>query len=93
MGGIKKQKKHFTSSVSVFSSLFKFLKPRRRDDQYYIDDAVNTITVWHSDEDRGKWVADPAINRKADDFIAKIHRNIVSDFSETQTMTVDSTGN
>lgn len=73
------------------------MKPRRdrdHDEYYYMDDEPSARKIWPSDEDRVRWVADPAINRKAEDFIAKIHRNyIVSDISESQTVTVYPSGN
>lgn len=56
-----------------------------------MDDAMGDVRVWPSDEDRVRWVADPAINEKAKKFIDKIHRNIVSD-SEPHIVTVNPAG-
>ncbi|KAL5582745.1 hypothetical protein UlMin_015195 [Ulmus minor] len=81
MGGHNNRQK---KSSSLFS-IFMFRRSRREDAMEY--EASSTRRVWPSDEDKVRWVADPAINRKADDFIAKIHRNIATD-SERQTFTI-----
>lgn len=82
MGGNKRQKK---SSFSFFS-LFKSRKPRRGDD---IEDSyLSARRVWPSEEDRGRWVAEPGIDNKAAAFIDRIHKNIVSE-ADCQTLTVN----
>lgn len=83
MGGNSRQKK--SSTFSVFS-FFKFRKAGKGRDRPDMDDGGSR--VWPSDEDRVRWVADPAIDKKAQEFIAKIHRNIVSD-SEPHIVTVN----
>ncbi|KAM6578547.1 hypothetical protein CsatB_030384 [Cannabis sativa] len=97
MGGNSRQRK--SNSTSSFS-IFNIFKSKRRrsssssSDDYYHHHQEEVASarsrVWPSDEDRGRWVADPAINRKAEDFIAKIHRNIATDF-EPKTYTISST--
>ncbi|KAF3454745.1 hypothetical protein FNV43_RR05193 [Rhamnella rubrinervis] len=81
MGFNSRQKK-----PSLFN-LFKFRKARRVDHDA-MDDARR---VWPSDEDRVRWVADPAIDRKAQDFITKTYKNIVLD-SEPHIVTVNPAG-
>ncbi|KAM6597687.1 hypothetical protein CsatA_008211 [Cannabis sativa] len=96
MGGNSRQRK--SNSTSSFSIFNMFKSKRRRSssssDDYYHHHQEEVASarsrVWPSDEDRGRWVADPAINRKAEDFIAKIHRNIATDF-EPKTYTISST--
>ena len=39
------------------------------------DDFVKSYKVYRSDEDRGRWVAEPGIDRKASAYIAKSQRN------------------
>ncbi|EXB57548.1 hypothetical protein L484_022654 [Morus notabilis] len=70
---------------SSFFSLFRFKRNRRVDD-YAVEDMRR---VWPSDEDRGRWVAEPGIDRKAEAFIAKIHKNMntATDF-ERKTITI-----
>ncbi|XP_044497869.1 uncharacterized protein LOC123219959 [Mangifera indica] len=71
MGG-NKQKKGF----SVFS-MFKSMRSRRS--YSWEDNAESGGRVWASDEDKGSWVAEPGIDRKAQDFIAKVHANRFSE--------------
>lgn len=71
MGGSKQKKASSSSSSSgssfSFFSLFKN-KPRR---EYEVkDDFVRAYKVWPSDEDRGRWVAEPGIDMKASAFIS-----------------------
>ncbi|XP_044478075.1 uncharacterized protein LOC123205211 [Mangifera indica] len=68
MGG-NKQKKGF----SVFNML-KFRKSKPSRDEYAREENTGSgRRVWPSDEDKGSWVAEPGIDRKAQDFIAKFH--------------------
>ncbi|KAJ4721767.1 Ribosomal protein S12 [Melia azedarach] len=68
-----KQKK---SGFSLFS-IFKSRRPRRWED---CDDVASTgRRVWPSDEDKGYWVAEPGIDRKASAFIAKFHEARISE--------------
>ncbi|KAI4335118.1 hypothetical protein L6164_013796 [Bauhinia variegata] len=48
-----------------------------RDDDYW-EDSVNR-RIFASDEDRGRWVAEPGIDRKASAFIARFYATRVSD--------------
>ncbi|KAI3918053.1 hypothetical protein MKW92_025956 [Papaver armeniacum] len=84
MGG-KRQKK---SSSSFFSSIFNIFKSSRSSsymDDMGWDDAVNVRKVRPSDDDKGRWVAEPDIDRKASAFIARFYESRVSD-PERQTV-------
>lgn len=85
MGRNNGHKKSYT--YSSFFNLFKFRKGRRGQDM--IEEAPSARNGWPRDDDKVRWVADPAINRKADDFIAKIHRNIVSNTDHQCSRTVN----
>ncbi|KAI3905384.1 hypothetical protein MKX01_001833 [Papaver californicum] len=79
MGG-KRQKK--SSSSSFFSSIFSIFKSSRSSnymDDMGWDDAVNVRKVRPSDDDKGRWVAEPDIDRKASAFIARFYESRVSD--------------
>ncbi|KAJ0013181.1 hypothetical protein Pint_21853 [Pistacia integerrima] len=74
--GSNKQKKGF----SLFS-MFKPKKPGRSSAESAREDNTGSgRRVWPSDEDKGSWVADPRINRKATDFITKIHNNCFAEY-------------
>ncbi|CAA6653836.1 unnamed protein product [Spirodela intermedia] len=61
MGGGKRK----SSSRSFFAILFRFSgRP---------SEARRRGRVWASDEDRGSWVGEPDIDRKAAEFIANFH--------------------
>ena len=94
MGGNSRQKKSTNSSSFSVFNLFKSRRARRSGDDYYNthDDAPSARSrVWPSDEDRGEWgVAKPGIDKIAEAFIAKIHKNIATD-SEWKTVTIPST--
>ncbi|KAI3862742.1 hypothetical protein MKW92_043785 [Papaver armeniacum] len=84
MGG-KRQKK---CSSSFFSSIFSIFKSSRSSsymDDMGWDDAVNVRKVRPSDDDKGRWVAEPDIDRKASAFIARFYESRVSD-PERQTI-------
>ncbi|CAK9328456.1 unnamed protein product [Citrullus colocynthis] len=96
MGGNRAKKSH-SSSFSFLGALFKS-KRGRRGDHYYEqqqqqqqqgsswDDFSCPTKVWPSDADKcHRWVAEPGIDRKAKDYIDRIHRNRVF---ETQRQTV-----
>jgi len=53
-----------------------------RDDYYYYDDG-SSRRIFASDEDRGRWVAEPGIDKKASAFIARFYANRATD-SEQQ---------
>ncbi|KAI3951717.1 hypothetical protein MKW98_013775 [Papaver atlanticum] len=85
MGG-KRQKK--SSSSSFFSSIFSIFKSSRSSsymEDMGWDDAVNVRKVRPSDDDKGRWVAEPDIDRKASAFIARFYESRVSD-PERQTV-------
>lgn len=63
MGGNKRQKK--SSNFSVFG-LFKGSRSATRGDEEY----VKAYKVYPSDEDRGRWVAEPGIDKKASAYIS-----------------------
>ncbi|KAL8545317.1 hypothetical protein ACS0TY_005483 [Phlomoides rotata] len=70
MAGNSRQKK---SSFSLFS-LFKSKRMSKRvedfssrEEDYY---EVKAYKVYPSDEDRGRWVADPGIDKKASAYIS-----------------------
>lgn len=58
-----------------FFSMFKTSRPRRGDDCSGMDAVVKAYKVYPSDEDRGRWVAEPGIDRKASAYIATIQEN------------------
>lgn len=70
MAGNNRQKKSSGSSFSLFS-LFKgrnSSRARRGDDTR--DEYVKAYKVYPSDEDRGRWVAEPGIDKKASAYIS-----------------------
>ncbi|CAL9019410.1 unnamed protein product [Prunus brigantina] len=76
MGGNNRQK---TSSSSSFFSLFKSRTPRRGSALVVEDSYTSVGRVWHSVQDRGRWVAEPGIDDKAAAFIDRKHKNIASE--------------
>ncbi|KAI4342893.1 hypothetical protein MLD38_027458 [Melastoma candidum] len=80
--GITKKKPSPSDDLSWLAStpsfsLFGFLKPRRmqKDGGARDTEAVTSmkLKVWPSDYDRGLYVAEPGIDRKASVFIEKFH--------------------
>ncbi|KAL6552320.1 hypothetical protein OROHE_007684 [Orobanche hederae] len=67
MAGIRKQKKQCFSVFSLFGGK-RACKARKGD--YHSEDYVKACKVYPSDEDRGRWVADPEIDKKASAYIA-----------------------
>ncbi|GFP87977.1 hypothetical protein PHJA_000941400 [Phtheirospermum japonicum] len=68
MAGNNKQKK--SSSFSLFS-LFKGRgSSRARAREETRDEYVKAYKVYPSDEDRGRWVAEPGIDKKASAYIS-----------------------
>ncbi|KVH88092.1 hypothetical protein Ccrd_024521 [Cynara cardunculus var. scolymus] len=61
-----KQQKSFFS----FFSIFRSQKARR--DEGKFDDILKAYRVYPSDQDGVRWVADPAIDRKASSYISSI---------------------
>lgn len=68
---------------SSFCGMLKacFSSGSSRDDYYYYDDS--TRKIFASDEDRGRWVAEPGIDNKASAFIARFYATRATD-SEQQ---------
>ncbi|KAL2338857.1 hypothetical protein Fmac_013303 [Flemingia macrophylla] len=60
-----------------FCGMMKACFSSSRDDYYYCDD--NSRRHFASDEDRGRWVAEPGIDRKASAFIARFYASRVTD--------------
>ncbi|KAK1386320.1 hypothetical protein POM88_024055 [Heracleum sosnowskyi] len=56
-------------------SIFRSTRTRRGKDISGTDDFVKSYKVYRSDEDRGRWVAEPGIDRKASAYIEKSQRN------------------
>ena len=74
MGANKKP----SSSSFSFCGMFKACFSSSKDDYYYnYDDSSRRHFA--SDEDRGRWVAEPGIDGKASAFIARFYASRVSD--------------
>ncbi|KAK7264815.1 hypothetical protein RJT34_32426 [Clitoria ternatea] len=69
------------SSSFSFCGMLKacFSSGRSRDDYYYYDESVSGRRIFASDEDRGRWVAEPGIDRKASAFIARFYASRATD--------------
>ncbi|KAK9084455.1 hypothetical protein Scep_030926 [Stephania cephalantha] len=80
MGGNRQKK-----GSSLFS-IFSIFKSRRSRDDIVWDEPRSSRKVRPSEEDKGNWVAEPGIDRKASAFIAKFYESRVSD-PECQTIT------
>ncbi|KAK9673327.1 hypothetical protein RND81_12G160700 [Saponaria officinalis] len=59
-------------SSSTFSICSWFKTKRSNNNNNYCDEAPRR-KVFSSDEDRGYWVGEPGIDRKASNYIAKFH--------------------
>ncbi|PNX54527.1 hypothetical protein L195_g048147 [Trifolium pratense] len=70
-----------SSSFSFCGMLKSCFSSGSRDDYYCYDDSRRR--VFASDEDRGRWVAEPGIDKKASAFIARFYENRITD-SEQQ---------
>lgn len=75
MGGYKKK----SSFSSVISSIFSSCSGGGREYDDLSDDSIYTQRVCPSDEDRGHWIAEPGIDRKASDFIARFYASRMAD--------------
>ncbi|XP_054799970.1 uncharacterized protein LOC129304366 [Prosopis cineraria] len=78
MAGNNRQRK--SSSSSSFTSIFNIFRSSRRED-YSEHSGEGTsmgwTKVWRSDEDRGQWgAAEPGIDKKAADFIARYKKKV-----------------
>ncbi|KAI6695451.1 hypothetical protein NL676_023161 [Syzygium grande] len=71
MGGNNKQQKSSSSSSFSLMSLLKSRRPRR-DDAREVD-SMKPMKIWPSDYDKGWYVAEPGIDKRASAFIAKFH--------------------
>ncbi|OWM62870.1 uncharacterized protein LOC116215426 [Punica granatum] len=81
MGGNNNHRQAKSKVISGSISLFGFLKhwrQHRRDDQG-LEDVMSPRKVWPSDYDRGNYVAEPGIDRRASAFIARFHESRVSE--------------
>ena len=67
------------SSLFSFCNIFKACFSSGRDDDYYWDGYNGSGRIFASDEDRGRWVAEPGIDGKASAFIARFYASRVSD--------------
>uniref|UniRef100_A0A7N0SXP1 Uncharacterized protein n=1 Tax=Kalanchoe fedtschenkoi TaxID=63787 RepID=A0A7N0SXP1_KALFE len=76
MGGYTRRKK--SSCLSMFN-IFKvcFSDDERGYDSY--DEALTVRRRYRSDEDRGYWIPEPGINKKASAFIARYHESHACD--------------
>ncbi|KAI5658350.1 hypothetical protein M9H77_27143 [Catharanthus roseus] len=70
-----KQKKSSSGSSFSFFGMFKSKNSssrNRRVEYETKDDFMKAYKVWPSDEDRGRWVAEPGIDKKASAYITTI---------------------
>lgn len=74
MAGKDRQKR--SSSFSLFN-IFKTRRPRRYDAGW--EDSMSPCKVWPSDYDKGTYVGEVGIDRKATAFIAKFHATQTSE--------------
>lgn len=80
MGGSSRfSKKVSPSPAPPPLSLLSFLKPTRRParrrDEVVAEDVSSLSKVRPSDYDKGRYVAEPGIDRRATAFIARFHEN------------------
>ncbi|KAK9692097.1 hypothetical protein RND81_09G240500 [Saponaria officinalis] len=73
-GNNNRQRRYGGNSFSIFK-MFKSKKSNNNDNNamYNYGDEAPRRKVFPSDEDRGYWVGEPGIDRKASDFIARFH--------------------
>ncbi|CAA3009088.1 Hypothetical predicted protein [Olea europaea subsp. europaea] len=70
-GNNRKIKKSSSGSAFSLLSIFKAKSSRASTSESTRDyDSVKAYKIWHSDEDRDRWVAEPGIDQKAYDFIS-----------------------
>ncbi|KMZ64169.1 hypothetical protein ZOSMA_37G00490 [Zostera marina] len=74
MGGGKKR--------SFFSMFFRFARRARTRD--IVEEPKRGGRIWASDEDRGRWVGEPDIDRKATEFITKFHETRCTEIQTVQ---------
>ncbi|XP_004488164.1 uncharacterized protein [Cicer arietinum] len=67
------------SSSSSFCSVFKACFSSGNNSDEYWEGSGSGRRIFASDEDRGCWVAEPGIDRKASDFIARYYATRVTD--------------
>ncbi|KAF1892340.1 hypothetical protein Lal_00010805 [Lupinus albus] len=61
------------------SSFFSLLKACFSSGSKYEEGSENGRRIFASDEDRGNWIAEPSIDRKASDFIARYYAARITD--------------
>ncbi|KAF7846661.1 hypothetical protein BT93_L3934 [Corymbia citriodora subsp. variegata] len=83
MGSNTKQKK----SSSSFSLMSLFKPQKARQDSTPDVDSASSKKIYPSDYDKGRYVAEPGIDKKATVFIANFHKTRVSK-SEHQAIAV-----
>ena len=76
-GNNRQQKK--SSSLFSFFNIFKAKRSREVVEDNLRDDPVRYHKLWPSDEDRGQYVAEPGIDRKATIYIDKIRTQYVAE--------------
>ncbi|EXB75655.1 hypothetical protein L484_026133 [Morus notabilis] len=84
MGRQGKSTSSLFSLCSIFSACFS---SSSRDDTNSEEGVYIRRRICPSDEDRGGWIAEPGIDRKASAFIARFYESRVSD-PERQTLAV-----
>ncbi|QCE13773.1 hypothetical protein DEO72_LG11g771 [Vigna unguiculata] len=67
-----------SSGNSIYNILKACFSCENRYDEYW-EGSGNGRRVFASDEDRAHWVAEPGIDRKASDFIAKYYATRLTD--------------
>ncbi|XP_027339576.1 uncharacterized protein LOC113853253 [Abrus precatorius] len=68
-----------SSSICSFGSVFKACFSGGSHYSDYWEGSGSGRRIFASDEDRGHWVAEPGIDRKASEFIARYYATRVTD--------------
>ncbi|THU59198.1 hypothetical protein C4D60_Mb03t22450 [Musa balbisiana] len=77
------------SQSSSKSSSCLFFKAKYKDEEADWEPRYVSRKIRPSDEDRGKWVGEPDVDRKASAFIAKFHESRFMDLQSHETHFVD----
>ncbi|KAF8038596.1 hypothetical protein BT93_B1200 [Corymbia citriodora subsp. variegata] len=84
MAAYNKQSKSYSNKTSSpsfsFSNFFKPKKTTTRRVNDGRDEPLAPRKIWTSDSDKGRYVAEPGIDRKAAAFIEKIHENRFTEY-------------
>ncbi|KAL3749894.1 hypothetical protein ACJRO7_010939 [Eucalyptus globulus] len=84
MAGYNKQSKSYSNKTSSpafsFSNFFKPRKSTTRIVNNARDEPVAPRKIWASDYDKGRYVAEPGIDRKAAAFIEKFHESRFTEY-------------